>query len=115
MDTHPTLFPWTTTQAALDAEEGDWAVYRYRGTPEHGASHTGEVSKVIGAQAERIRAGKSSGEVRQETLSMVYHVVDGEGTSQIGDTTFTWKKGDTFCIPSWYKYQVRPSHDCPAS
>lgn len=78
VDTHPTLFPWTTTQAALDEQKGDWAVYRYRGTPEHGASHIGEVSKVIGAQAERIRAGKSSGDVRQETLSMVYHVVDGQ-------------------------------------
>lgn len=99
-------------------------MYRYRGSPEHGASHTGEVSKVIGAQAERIRAGKASGPPRQETLSMVYHVVDGEvshiatekdrlslmtvvkGASKIGEETFTWKKGDTFCIPSWYPYQV---------
>ena len=23
----------------------------------------------------------------------------------IGDTKLTWVKGDTFCVPSWYKYQ----------
>lgn len=40
----------------------------------------------------------------QETASSVYHVIEGTGKSQIGDKTFTWQKGDTFCIPSWYPY-----------
>lgn len=74
--THPTLYPWVETQAKLDEQKGDFAVSRYKGTPEHGASHTGEVSKVIGAQAERVNAGTTS-PLRQETLSMVYHVVEG--------------------------------------
>lgn len=124
--THPTLFPWSEMQARLDCQDGDWAVARYRGRPEFGGSSTGEVSKVLGAQAERLVAGGQSGPVRQETISMVYHVVDGsvgfplqiecvidtltyktlKGSSRIGDKTFEWQKGDTFCIPSWCPYQV---------
>lgn len=41
----------------------------------------------------------------RETASSVYHVVEGSGYTQIGDTALPWKQGDTFCIPSWYRYQ----------
>ncbi|GKT71384.1 gentisate 1,2-dioxygenase [Colletotrichum tofieldiae] len=37
--------------------------------------------------------------------SSVYHVIEGSGQTQIGDKIFVWKKGDTFCIPTWYPYQ----------
>lgn len=35
----------------------------------------------------------------------MYHVIEGSGRSRIGESTFSWKKGDTFCIPSWYAYE----------
>lgn len=35
----------------------------------------------------------------------MYHVIEGSESSRIGESTFTWKKGDTFCIPSWYAYE----------
>lgn len=41
----------------------------------------------------------------QETLSSVYHVIEGSGYTIIGDEKFVWKRGDTFCIPSWYPFQ----------
>lgn len=62
------------------------------------------VSKIIGSAASRISAGKSSPRV-QETASSVYHVIEGSGYTTIGDQKYEWKKGDTFCIPSWYPFQ----------
>ena len=41
----------------------------------------------------------------QETASSVYHVISGTGRSEIDAQTVNWKQGDTFCIPSWNKYQ----------
>lgn len=43
--------------------------------------------------------------MRRETTSAVYHVIAGDGHSVVGDQTLEWAKGDTFCVPSWYKYQ----------
>ena len=62
------------------------------------------VSKTLGACAERLSAGKSSPAV-QETASSVYHVISGTGHSTIGDERVHWKQGDTFCVPTWNKYQ----------
>jgi gentisate 1,2-dioxygenase len=62
------------------------------------------VSRILGGSAARLSQGKSSPEI-QETSSSVYHAIEGKGHSIIGDKTIRWKKGDTFCIPAWYKYQ----------
>ena len=37
----------------------------------------------------------------RSTDATVYCVVEGTGTSQIGDKTFEWGKRDTFVVPSW--------------
>jgi gentisate 1,2-dioxygenase len=66
------------------------------------------VSKVLGGQAERLTSGHTS-PPRRETSSSVYHVISGNGSSDIEGTTTFWKEGDTFCIPSWQKYQHRAS------
>jgi gentisate 1,2-dioxygenase len=62
------------------------------------------VSKTLSPSAERINAGTSS-QQRRETASSVYHVIAGSGHSIIGDEKIEWKQGDTFCIPSWYRYE----------
>lgn len=62
------------------------------------------MSRVLGGCAERLDAATSSPR-RQDTLSAVYHVITGEGHSEVGGQTLEWKAGDTFCIPSWYPYQ----------
>jgi gentisate 1,2-dioxygenase len=41
----------------------------------------------------------------RETASSVYHVVEGTGHSDIDGKKIVWKKGDTFCVPSWNRYQ----------
>ncbi|KAH0428962.1 gentisate -dioxygenase [Colletotrichum camelliae] len=94
----PTVFPWGRMKAALDSEGGDFATSRYL------HADGSEVSRILGGKAARIAPGAKSPLV-QETASSVYHVVEGSGRSRIGDQVFTWKKGDTFCIPSWYSYE----------
>lgn len=62
------------------------------------------VSKTLGGRAERLNAGRAS-TVTRETASSVYHVIEGKGYSEVGGKRLAWKKGDTFCIPAWHRYQ----------
>jgi gentisate 1,2-dioxygenase len=62
------------------------------------------VSKTLGGSAERLNAGSSSPS-RRETASFVYHVIEGKGYTEIDGNRIEWKGGDTFCIPSWHKFQ----------
>ncbi len=96
-------FPWKGVQEVLDrgVEKGEgYARYEYRlpGSGEY-------LSKTVGAQAERVAAGKSSGKLR-ETVSFVYHVYEGEGYSVITtpegkEEKVTWSARDTFSVPAW--------------
>jgi gentisate 1,2-dioxygenase len=99
--TSPIVFPWVDMQAALDAKEGAHATVRY--TSKQPGEDGQEVSKIIGAQCERLEAGATSEPIR-ETTSAVYHVIDGSGRSTVGDKVIEWVKGDTFTVPSWQKY-----------
>ncbi|KAK4688411.1 gentisate 1,2-dioxygenase, partial [Tremellales sp. Uapishka_1] len=99
----PILFPWSDMAAKLDATAGelDHTIVRYTNKQ---PGHDGEeVSKIIGAQCERLEAGAKTKVVR-ETTSAVYHVIDGRGLSVIGNKTIEWVKGDTFTVPSWEPY-----------
>ncbi|KAM5386566.1 hypothetical protein ACJZ2D_000529 [Fusarium nematophilum] len=94
----PIVFPWERMQAALDADPSDYVVRSY--LHEDGS----EIGKILGGSAARLNEGAKSPLV-QETASSVYHVVEGAGYSIIGGKRFEWKRGDTFCVPSWYAYQ----------
>ncbi|OCL00838.1 RmlC-like cupin [Cenococcum geophilum 1.58] len=94
----PIVFPWIKMQEQLDEMEGGWVSREYL------KADGSYVSKTLGSSAERINRGASSPPVR-ETASSVYHVIVGSGYSEIGGKKYEWRIGDTFCIPSWYKYQ----------
>jgi gentisate 1,2-dioxygenase len=68
------------------------------------------VGRIVGASAERLLPGAQS-PVTRETSSAVYHVVQGSGSTKVGDAILHWKQGDTFCIPSWHQYQHRADTD----
>ena len=40
----------------------------------------------------------------RHSSSVVYHVVEGAGWSQIGDERITWQAKDVFCVPSWARH-----------
>jgi gentisate 1,2-dioxygenase len=47
----------------------------------------------------------------RSTDSTVFVVVEGEGTSQIGDQTFQWGPQDIFVVPSWMAVRHHASRD----
>lgn len=117
-NTSPIVFPWARMVENLDKAPGKWVSLPYlqaNGTegkwdkiPKswmRAISNTCDlVSRILGGSAERLNAGESSPPVR-ETASSVYHVVEGSGYTEVEGKKLTWERGDTFCIPSWHKYQ----------
>jgi len=47
----------------------------------------------------------------RSTDSTVFVVVDGEGTSRVGDQTFKWGPRDIFVVPSWIQVVHQASRD----
>lgn len=93
-------YPWAEMKTSLDAAPGPYALLRYR------RGNGGEIGAIMGAAAERIGSGHASPAVR-ETISSVYHVVAGTGTSQVGETELRWEQGDTFAVPAWHRLEHR--------
>jgi len=94
----PIVFPWSKMQAKLDAAPGNWVSIPYL------KSDGREVSRTLGGSAERLNAGQASPAVR-ETASSVYHIVEGSGYTEVDGKKIVWEQGDTFCIPTWHRYQ----------
>lgn len=98
---------WAPVRDALKHASGPYARFLY--TDKQG-SH---LSQTLSAQAERISAETSSPE-SQETVSFMYHVVEGKGHSAIlspgrnNPEIIKWSSKDTFAVPAWSKI----SHTC---
>lgn len=60
----------------------------------------GPALPTIGTVLQRLRPGADLRPFRQ-TGSAVFHVVRGQGVSQISDQRFAWGAGDFFAVPSW--------------
>jgi gentisate 1,2-dioxygenase len=96
MDTDQSMhkFPWKAVLISLDSTPGPYARYQYL---LHGGQ---QVSAIIGAEAERVDVNSNS-PLKRETTSFVYHVVEGQGYTEIGGERIEWTRSDTFCVPSW--------------
>ena len=70
----------------------------------------GPTLPTIAAHAQLIRPGERTRAVR-DTVSRIYHVLEGRGTSIIGGVRLDWERGDTFCAPTWAwrEHLVEPS------
>jgi gentisate 1,2-dioxygenase len=56
---------------------------------------------TMGAEAHWLRPGERA-RVGRSTASRVFHALEGQGRSRIGDTTLEWAVGDTFVAPPWH-------------
>jgi len=56
---------------------------------------------TMGAECQWLRPGERSRTPRR-TASAVFHVLEGEGESRVGDATLAWSRGDTFVAPPWH-------------
>ena len=45
------------------------------------------------------------------TANRIYAAVEGTGSAEIGQTRFTWSRGDLFCVPTWTSAQIVASED----
>jgi gentisate 1,2-dioxygenase len=106
-------FPWSRTEAALrklaNYSDDDAAVEFDYVNPETGDS----CLPTMGFTAMMLRPGLA---VRPplRSASAVFHVVEGAGTSTVGDAKFSWKRGDTFSAPVFARIQHEAGGSDPA-
>jgi 1-hydroxy-2-naphthoate dioxygenase len=55
---------------------------------------------------QRLRPG-FAGQKHRRTASTVYYVVEGEGSTRIGDTELHWGPRDVFVVPTWMWHEHR--------
>lgn len=100
-------YPWAETARVLEtladspADPFDDIVLTYT-DPFTG----GPVLPTLGSEIQRLRA-RFNGRAHRHVHATTYHVLEGEGVSEIGDTTFEWKEGDTFVVPIWTWHRHR--------
>src|SRR5262249_22800671 len=93
-------WPWRTVRRALEAMAGTAApdapvVLR------HVNPRTGRYPlATMGSQAHWLRPGEATLAERR-TGSGVFHVVEGQGESRLGDAVIAWERGDCFVAPPW--------------
>lgn len=94
-------YPWRDAEAALMGLSGAALDPRQGFVHDYLDPKTGAAPlPTLGLRLHRLPPG-FSGENHRRSISAVYHVVRGEGTTVIGDKTLSWKKGDCFVVPNW--------------
>ncbi len=64
----------------------------------------------MGIVVERLHAGSATRRQRS-TASRCVVVMEGEGVSRVGDSSFPWQRGDTIAVPGWVWYEHRALAD----
>ena len=96
----PLAFRWEDSVARLDAQNV---------APSHGAAEFeielgSPALKTLAIHVQRMAEGFQS-KVHQSTANAVLTVLEGSGTSRIGEREFQWSKGDVIAVPSWQTCQ----------
>ncbi len=101
----PMRFAWTDTLAKLERAPAD------------GPGHFGATIELpaptmptIGIKVHRWPTGWRNAPYRH-AANTVYVVMQGSGTSKIGDSTFTWSFGDTIAAPAWSRIEHHADAD----
>ncbi len=95
------VYPADMAQAALEQAAGlpadpcDDVVLAYR-NPVDG----GPPMRTLGQQLLRLRAG-FRGQARRHTGSKVYVVLRGQGSTRVGESVYTWQRGDFIAVAPW--------------
>ncbi|MEO3826407.1 cupin domain-containing protein [Actinomadura sp. B10D3] len=104
-------YPWTETERALAAIADDAEGSAFDGialeytNPWNG----GPVMPTISCRVQRLRSG-FSGRPHQHTANVIFHVVRGEGTTEVDGVRMDWADKDVFAVPAWSAYRhLNPS------
>jgi gentisate 1,2-dioxygenase/1-hydroxy-2-naphthoate dioxygenase len=101
----PYRYPWSETRVALDAyakSEGspyDGVILRYA----HPIT-SGPTMPTIDCFVQSLEPGLETRKHRH-TASAVYYVIEGEGTTIVGDKEIHWSERDSFVVPNWMWHQ----------
>ncbi len=68
----------------------------------------GPVLPTLSAFMQLLPAG-FTGAWYRSTAAWVYHVVEGEGRTVVGDETIAWGRRDIFVVPAWYPHRHEPA------
>jgi gentisate 1,2-dioxygenase len=93
-------WPWSAVRRALAAQAAQAppatpVALRYV-NPKTGAPPLA----TMGCEAQWLRPGERT-RAERRTASAVFHVIEGEGESRVGEAIFAWSAGDTFAAPPW--------------
>lgn len=97
----PVRYPWSEVRAALHTY-ADHPGSPFDGVILHYAHPVtgGPTLPTIDCFAQLLRPGLQT-ERHRHTASVVYYVVEGEGTTAVGDQKLDWSVGDSFVVPNW--------------
>jgi gentisate 1,2-dioxygenase len=92
----PFRFTWAWTQRMLERAERD---------PEEVMGRAirleAPLMPTLALTIHRLDSGEATRPCR-EVANSIYVVMQGSGRSSVGETTFEWERGDTFCAPLWH-------------
>ncbi len=104
-DIVPYRYAWRSVEeqlrrfAAVDGSPHDGVILEYA-NPATG----GPTLATLGCAIQNLRPG-FAGKRHRKTSSTVFYVVEGEGSSIVGDIELKWGPRDVFSIPSWAWYE----------
>jgi gentisate 1,2-dioxygenase len=107
-------WPWRTVRGALTAMAArtpptERVALRYT-NPTTGASPL----RTMGCEAAWLRAGETT-RAERRTSGIVWHAIEGRGTTRIGDHVIDWEQGDTFVAPPWHWVEHAAGGAAPAA
>lgn len=111
----PFRYPWREVSAQLHEMAGS------EGSPyddivlEYVNPFTGKSAlPTMGCNIQMLRPG-FIGKSHRQTSSAVYFVVEGEGTTVVGDEEINWSARDSFVVPNWIPHHhINRSKSCEA-
>lgn len=101
----PIAFRWEDSLRLLDAASAP-----ADGMAEREIELGSPAMKTTAVHVQRMGAGFESA-LRQTTSNAVFAVVEGVGTTRIGEREFAWQRGDVLAVPGWQPYQHRVEQD----
>ena len=103
-ESSPLAFRWEDSVRRLDATTSEPAC----GTAERQIELGSPAMKTVAIHVQRLPAGFVS-RLHQTTANAVFTVIEGCGTTRIGEREFEWQRGDVLAVPCWQPYQHRVS------
>jgi gentisate 1,2-dioxygenase len=110
----PAAYPQAEVRAALDrAAEGPSDPYDGTMLDYVNPVSAGHLLPTIGARIQLLRPREQTQPHRHSSYT-IYHVVEGEGVSVVGDRRFEWTTGDCFTVPGWVWHSHAQQGERPA-